>query len=271
MFKTYFFVLQKVPFRLAKWPILEAKKHHIAPWNGLFRNAKWAISESETHFFGLWYRVYEKPVCPETASDTPYLTSIHTSFAKIFCQNRVKKNCKLIAWVSFKRTDIILKIHTYISFKITWFLLIYSGIIPEKHRHWAWGRTRQICPYHAEIIRRLRSMVFIIILCEFIVTPHNAPSRLTQQPVARKFSIILRRILNKPRLRRAHTGQHACRRFSAIHIRQTIRHYLPSLRCVGGDNPDTPPLFRATCRARKTYHIFHETSSFPYSYTNVPT
>ena len=179
MFKTYFFVLQKAPFRLAKWPILEAKKHHIAPWNGLFRNAKWAISESETHFSGLWYRVYEKPVCPETASDTPYLTSIHTSFAKIFCQNRVKKNCKPVAWVSFKRTDIILKIHTYISIKITWYLLIYSGIIPEKHRHWAWGRTRQTCTCPAEIIRRLRSMVFMIILCGFIVTPRYAPSRLT--------------------------------------------------------------------------------------------
>ena len=31
MSKRYFFVLQKAPFRLAKWPISEAEKHHIAP------------------------------------------------------------------------------------------------------------------------------------------------------------------------------------------------------------------------------------------------
>ena len=31
MFEVYFFALQKAPFRIAKWPILEAEKHHIAP------------------------------------------------------------------------------------------------------------------------------------------------------------------------------------------------------------------------------------------------
>ena len=31
MFKGYFFTLQKAPFRIAKKPISEAEKHHIAP------------------------------------------------------------------------------------------------------------------------------------------------------------------------------------------------------------------------------------------------
>ena len=31
MFKGRFFALQKAPFRLAKWPISESEKHHIAP------------------------------------------------------------------------------------------------------------------------------------------------------------------------------------------------------------------------------------------------
>ena len=31
MFKGHFLVLQKAPFQLAKWPISEAEKHHIAP------------------------------------------------------------------------------------------------------------------------------------------------------------------------------------------------------------------------------------------------
>jgi len=58
MFKDYFSALQKAPFRYAKWPILVAEMHHIAPWNGLYRTAKWAISERYLHCFGLRYGVY---------------------------------------------------------------------------------------------------------------------------------------------------------------------------------------------------------------------
>ncbi len=46
------------------------------------------------YIFGLRYGVYQYAVQPETAVITPVLTFIHTSFAKIFCQNFVKKNCK---------------------------------------------------------------------------------------------------------------------------------------------------------------------------------
>ena len=31
MFEGYFIVLQKAPFRIAKWPILEAEMGNIAP------------------------------------------------------------------------------------------------------------------------------------------------------------------------------------------------------------------------------------------------
>ena len=33
------------------------------------------------------------------------LTFVHTSFEKIFCQNKIKKNCKLIMQFSVKTTD----------------------------------------------------------------------------------------------------------------------------------------------------------------------
>ena len=62
--------------------------------NGLYRTAKWAISEHRTHFFGLRYGVYQKAVRTGTGYIMPYLTFIHTSFANLFCQNLVKKNCK---------------------------------------------------------------------------------------------------------------------------------------------------------------------------------
>ena len=62
MFKGYFFMLQKAPFRLAIKPISEAEKHHIALQNGLFRTAKRAISESGTDFSGLRYGVYQNMV-----------------------------------------------------------------------------------------------------------------------------------------------------------------------------------------------------------------
>ena len=91
MFNDYFIVLQKAPFRNAKWPISGAEKHHIAPRNRLFRTAKWALSENETSDFGLCYRVYQKTTQPETAYITLVLTFIHISFAKIFCQNKIKK------------------------------------------------------------------------------------------------------------------------------------------------------------------------------------
>ena len=106
MFKRYFFALQYGPFRLAKWPILGAEKHHIALQYRLNRTAKWAILESEKNFFGLWYGVYQKPVCPEMAPDMPDLTFIYISFAKIFCQNKIKKNRKFVLRIAFKNGDI---------------------------------------------------------------------------------------------------------------------------------------------------------------------
>ena len=105
MFEGHFVVLRKAPFRHAKWPISEAEKHHIAPWNGLDRNAKWALSESKTNIFGLCYGVYHKTVCGKMTFITRYLTFLYISFAKIFCQNKVKKNCKYVSLKSNKKAD----------------------------------------------------------------------------------------------------------------------------------------------------------------------
>ena len=38
----------------------------------------------------------------KTGFTMPYLTFLYTSFAKIFCQNFVKKNRKFVAWVFLK-------------------------------------------------------------------------------------------------------------------------------------------------------------------------
>jgi len=75
---------------------------HFALRNGLYRMTKWAISEHGINLSGLRYGVYERTVCPEPASDMPYLTSVHISFVKIFCQNLVKKNCKQTIQFSLK-------------------------------------------------------------------------------------------------------------------------------------------------------------------------
>ena len=40
------------------------------------------------------------------ASDMSNLTFIHTSFANLFCQNFVKKNCKFVSSVSIKNADV---------------------------------------------------------------------------------------------------------------------------------------------------------------------
>ena len=66
---------------------------------------KWAISESKTRHFGLWFGVYHNAVWREMSCITPDLTFLYTFFAKIFCQNFVKKNCKLISRVFLKNTD----------------------------------------------------------------------------------------------------------------------------------------------------------------------
>ena len=106
MFKGYLNVLQKAPFRLAKWPISGDEKHHIAPWNRLNRTAKWALSERNINIFGLCYRVYENTLWSETALITWILTFLHISFEKIFCQNKIKKNSKYVSQFSFKNAGI---------------------------------------------------------------------------------------------------------------------------------------------------------------------
>ena len=57
-------------------------------------------------FFGLCYGVYQKAIWAEKACITLVLTVIYISFAKIFCQNLVKKNCKYIARFSPLNADI---------------------------------------------------------------------------------------------------------------------------------------------------------------------
>jgi|GEM_PF-893182 len=99
MFEGHFIALQKAPFRHAKWPVLEAEKHHIAVQYGLFRMTKRAISERETCFSGLWCGVYQNVVRTGMGFIMPYLTFVYISFEKIFCQNSVKKNCKYVSGV----------------------------------------------------------------------------------------------------------------------------------------------------------------------------
>ena len=57
------------------------------------------------NLFGLRYGVYQKTVRGKMAYIISVLTFIYTSFAKIFCQNLVKKNCKFIALVFVKDAD----------------------------------------------------------------------------------------------------------------------------------------------------------------------
>ena len=106
MFKGYLNVLQYAPFRLAKWSISEAEMHHIASRNRLFRTAKRALSERNINIFGLCYRVYENTLWYETALITRVLTFLYISFAKIFCQNKIKKNCKYVSQFPFKNTGV---------------------------------------------------------------------------------------------------------------------------------------------------------------------
>ena len=61
-------------------------------------------------FSGLWYGVYQNVVRGETGCIMSYLTFVYISFAKIFCQNSVKKNCKYVPQVFLKKTEYVLKI-----------------------------------------------------------------------------------------------------------------------------------------------------------------
>ena len=97
MFKGYFVALQKAPYRLAKWPISGCEMVLFSHCYGLYRTAKWALSESKKSIFGLWYGVYHKTMQAEMGLIMYVLTFLYISFAKIFCQNLVKKNCKFVA------------------------------------------------------------------------------------------------------------------------------------------------------------------------------
>ena len=106
MFNGCFAALQYGPFRHAKWPISGAEKHHIALQYRLYRTVKWALSERKTDFYRLSDRVYQNAVLSEMSLILSDLTFVYTSFAKIFCQNKVKKNCKLVGRFPFFLADI---------------------------------------------------------------------------------------------------------------------------------------------------------------------
>ena len=67
---------------------------------------KRALSETEVNASGLHYRIYGSAVNAETDYIAADLTFLYTSFAKKFCQKKVKKNRKSLARVSFENTDI---------------------------------------------------------------------------------------------------------------------------------------------------------------------
>ena len=66
---------------------------------------KWAISEHRMNLFGLCYGVYHNTDSTGKTLTMPDLTFLYISFAKIFCQNKVKKNCKYVSLKSNKKAD----------------------------------------------------------------------------------------------------------------------------------------------------------------------
>ena len=58
------------------------------------------------NYSGIRYRVYEKTVLYEMPFIGYDLTFLYISFAKKFCQKKVKKNCKSVARVFFKNACI---------------------------------------------------------------------------------------------------------------------------------------------------------------------
>ena len=61
---------------------------------------KWAISEHGINLLGLRYWVDQETVLYGMSFIIPILIFLYISFAKIFCQNLVKKNRKLVAGFS---------------------------------------------------------------------------------------------------------------------------------------------------------------------------
>ena len=67
---------------------------------------KRALSETEVNSSGLHYRIYGSALNAETDYIAADLTFLHTSFAKKFCQKKVKKNRKSVVRVSFENAGI---------------------------------------------------------------------------------------------------------------------------------------------------------------------
>ena len=67
---------------------------------------KWALSENKMSIFGLCYRVYQGMVHTETGLITYGLTFLYISFVKLFCQNKVKKNCKFVLQFLLKNAGV---------------------------------------------------------------------------------------------------------------------------------------------------------------------
>ena len=85
---------------------------NIMPWYGLNRTVKRALSEREMNYSRLRHRVYEKTVLCEMPFIVYDLTFLYISFAKKFCQKKVKKNCKSVVRVFFKSAFISREVRT---------------------------------------------------------------------------------------------------------------------------------------------------------------
>ena len=96
MFNGHFSGLRKAPFQPAIKPISGAETLDVTSSNRLNRTAKRALSEHGTKHSGLRFGVYQKAVQNEMDFIISDLTFIYISFPNLFCQNKVKKNCKYV-------------------------------------------------------------------------------------------------------------------------------------------------------------------------------
>ena len=158
--------------------------NYITPWNRCDQTLKRALSECEMNCRGLCYRGYDKTVKPEQAFLMLHSTISHICFAILFCQKKVKKNCKCVVQVFFKKAD-----------------------MSREERH----------GIYAPAVR-----LWFIGFCNVGSTWEKALSRFIPSGAAGTFSVTPWRLINKGRTRRISAGSRI--RVRNIYIKNALSH-----------------------------------------------
>ena len=183
---------------------------------------------------GLCFGVYRKAIHSKTGLIMPYLTFLYTSFEKIFCQNLVKKNRKLILMFSYENADIWCEKGYEKGARRMCRLFFDSGNVGLLLLE---NRISLLCVRlfgddDVDLLLRQYGVIVITTYMYYCISP--VPSLFITSPLVRSFSFIILLFIDKTNLHRISVYPYLSAEFTVRNARAGRRQkeYAPR-RCYG--------------------------------------